>query len=284
MRFKIITDSTSDVTKEFAERYNIDVLPLQVIFDGEAYKATDITNEEFYARLNDALAKGQKLPTTSQITEEEFTEALAPHANTEDEFVCMLLISQEISGTYLSASKAIEALGMKNVYLPETRKVTFGLGIIVAEAAKLAMREDLTVEEFKSAVDDLIDRAVIYASIGDLRCLRAGGRLSAAAMALGMMLKLKPIIYIDGKVEMATKVISQGKATRWIVDKVASERDDAYPVYLGSSQAPEILNEFRTKFKDVLRLTGDEEEFPLGPVVGVHAGPGCAGIAFIRKK
>ncbi|MBO4989396.1 MAG: DegV family protein [Clostridia bacterium] len=284
MKYKIFTDSTSDVTPEFAAKYGITVLPLEVIFEGTAYKAgIDITNHEFYVKLNDCLKNGKPLPTTSQVTEGAFEEALKPYANKEDTFVCLLLIGKDMSGTYSSALKAIESLGMKNVYAPDTMEVTFGLGCIVAEVAKIA-QTDIGVEEFKATVDDYIDRAWIYASIGDLRCLRAGGRLSTVSMLLGTMLKLKPIIYVHRKVEVCAKVISQGKATRWIVDKIMEERDESMPLYLGSSEAEDILNDFRTKFKDQLKVTGTEEEFPLGPVVGVHAGPGCAGIAFFRKK
>ncbi|MBO5525863.1 MAG: DegV family protein [Clostridia bacterium] len=284
MKYKIITDSTSDVTKEFAEKYDVSILPLQVIFEGTAYKAgVDITTEDFYVRLRECLAEGKALPTTSQISEEEFKDEFELYANKPDVTVIVLLIAKEMSGTYSSALRAVKELGMTNVIIPDSRQVTFSLGAIVAEAAKFAQTEP-TVEEMTAKIDDLIDRVQIYASIGDLRCLRAGGRLSALAMTLGTMLKLKPIIEIRDKVDVVAKVISQGKATRWIVDKVAEERDDTLPIYFGSSEAPQILDEFRTKFKDVLRLSGDEEEFPLGPVVGVHAGPGCAGIAFFKKK
>lgn len=284
MKYKIVTDSTSDITKEFAEKYNISVLPLQVIFDGQAYKAgVDITNEEFYVRLRECLTEGKPLPTTSQVTEEEFKDELSQYANKEDVTVVMLLIANEISGTYSSASRAVKALDMKNILMPDSHQVTFSLGAIVAEAAKFAQTEP-TVEEMEAKLADLIDRVQIYASIGDLRCLRAGGRLSAFAMTLGTMLKLKPIIDIQDRVNVVAKVISQGKATRWIVDKVAEERDPSIPAYFGSSEARQILDEFRTKYKDAMMLTGDEEEFPLGPVVGVHAGPGCAGIAFFKKK
>lgn len=284
MRYKIITDSTADITPEFAKKYDIDVLPLDVIFEGTSYKSgIDITSSEFYIRLNDCLDNGKPLPTTSQVTQGAFEEALTPFVNKEDVFVCILLIGKDISGTYQSAERAIEALGMTNYYMPNSRNVTFSLGAVVAEVAKIS-KTDISVEDFKATVDDYIDRVWIYASIGDLRCLRAGGRLSAVSMLLGTMLRLKPIIYIRDKVEVCAKVISQGKATRWIIDKVVEERDESMPIYFGSSEAEDILNDFRTRFKDQLKLTGEEEEFPLGPVVGVHAGPGCAGIAFFRKK
>lgn len=284
MKIKIITDSTADITESFAKAYDITIAPLDVIFDGVAYKATELTNEEFYKRLNECLDQGLPLPTTSQVTEVAFEEILKPYANDPDTYVAVVTIAKEMSNTYYSAQKAIEALQMQNVHLFDTHQVTFGLGALVAELAKLAKRPNMTIEQFLIEGEDLNKRVWIYASIGDLRCLRAGGRLSAASMMLGSMLKLKPIIYVNHKVEVCAKCLGQSKATRWIADHVVAERDESLPLYLGGSQAPEILNEFRTKYRSALRLTGDEEEFPLGPVVGVHAGPGCAGIAFFRKK
>ena len=200
MNIKIMTDSTADIPRQVAEQYGITVVSLDVIMDGQPRRAVDVTEDEFYDHLNDCLENGKTLPTTSQVTMVGFEDALRPYANAEDTFVMLLTIAKEMSNTYNSAAKAIESLEMKNVHLFDTYVTTFGLGALVVEIAKLAQQPDMTVEKLIEQGEDLNSRVWTYVSIGDLRCLRAGGRLSAAAMALGSMLRLKPIVHINKKV------------------------------------------------------------------------------------
>ena len=284
MNIKIMTDSTADIPQKVAEQYGITVVSLDVIMDGQSRKAVDVTESEFYDHLNDCLANGKPLPTTSQVTMVGFEDALRPYANAEDTFVLLLTIAKEMSNTYNSAAKAIESLEMKNVYLFDTYVTTFGLGALVVEIAKLAQQPDMTVEKLIEQGEDLNSRVWTYVSIGDLRCLRAGGRLSAAAMALGSMLRLKPIVHINKKVEIATKTIGQGKANKWIAERVAEERDTSLPLYLGSAKAPELIDKLTTQYAQLLGVKGDEMISSMGPVVGTHAGPGCVGVAFFKKK
>ena len=284
MNIKIMTDSTADIPQKVAEQYGITVVSLDVIMDGQPRKAVDVTESEFYDHLNDCLANGKPLPTTSQVTMVGFEDALRPYANAEDTFVLLLTIAKEMSNTYNSAAKAIESLEMKNVYLFDTYVTTFGLGALVVEIAKLAQQPDMTVEKLIEQGEDLNSRVWTYVSIGDLRCLRAGGRLSAAAMALGSMLRLKPIVHINKKVEIATKTIGQGKANKWIAERVAEERDTSLPLYLGSAKAPELIDKLTTQYAQLLGVKGDEMISSMGPVVGTHAGPGCVGVAFFKKK
>ena len=284
MNIKIMTDSTADIPRQVAEQYGITVVSLDVIMDGQPRRAVDVTEDEFYDHLNDCLANGKPLPTTSQVTMVGFEDALRPYANAEDTFVLLLTIAKEMSNTYNSAAKAIESLEMKNVHLFDTYVTTFGLGALVVEIAKLAQQPDMTVEKLIEQGEDLNSRVWTYVSIGDLRCLRAGGRLSAAAMALGSMLRLKPIVHINKKVEIATKTIGQGKANKWIAERVAEERDTSLPLYLGSAKAPELIDKLTTQYGAMLGVTGDEMISSMGPVVGTHAGPGCVGVAFFKKK
>ena len=284
MKIKIITDSTADIPRHVAERYDITIASLDVIMDGQPRKAVDVSEDEFYDHLNKCLAEGKPLPTTSQVTIMGFEDVLRPYANVEDTFVLVLTIAKEISNTYNSAAKAIESLEMKNVYLFDTYVTAFGLGALVMEIAKLAQKPDITVEELIKAGEDLNSRVWIYITISDLRCLRAGGRLSAAAMALGSMLRLKPIVYIEKKVEIAAKTIGQGKANKWVAERVAAERDMSLPLYLCSAKAPELIEKLKSQYGEMMGITGDEMISSMGPIVGTHAGPDCLGVAFFKKK
>ncbi len=283
MKIKVITDSTADISPALLEKYDITAAPLDVIMDGVPHLATEVTNEAFYAHLADCLRCGRRLPTTSQVTPYRFEELLRPYAGAEDTFVIVAPIAKEMSNTYFSAKSAIDTLGMKNAYLLDTHITTFGLGALVLEIAKLAENTSLSLEEFIARAEDLNRRVWIYVSIGDLRCLRAGGRLTAASMALGSLLRVKPIVCIDKKVDVCAKVLGQAKAAKTIAERVAAERDPALPLTFGDTISPEITEPYKTKYAELLSVTGEEACLTMGPVVGTHAGPSCGGIAFFKK-
>ena len=284
MRFKVITDSTADINPDILQRYDITVATLDVIMDGVPHKATEVTNEEFYAHLNECLTMGKKLPSTSQVTPYAFEKVLEPYSNLEDSFVLVLTIGKDLSNTYYSAQKAIENLGMENAYLFDTNTGTFALGALVTEIAKLCQDPNITKEELIKKGEDLNDRLWIYFAIDDLRCLRAGGRLSEEAMKQGMMARLKPIACVNGKVEICAKAMGQGMATKWIAERVAEERAPELPLYFGQAMANEPIERYKTQFAELLQLTGEELNYTMGPVVATHTGAGCAGIAFFKKK
>ena len=284
MNFKIITDSTADISPEILAKYDITVASLDVIMDGVPHKAVDVKNEDFYAHLNDCLTNNKKMPSTSQVTPFGFEKVLAPYANRADTFVLVLTIGKEMSSTYYSAAKAIENLEMKNVHLFDTYIVTFGLGALVTEIAKLSQIPDIGAEELIERAEDLNSRIWMYFAIDDLRYLRAGGRLSEESMKQGMMARLKPIAYIEKKVEICAKAMGQGMATKWIAERVAAERDPDLPLYFGQAMANEPIERYKSQFAELLQLTGEEQNYTMGPIVATHTGAGCAGIAFFKKK
>jgi fatty acid-binding protein DegV len=80
------------------------------------------------------------------------------------------------------------------------------------------------------------------------------------------------------------KVLGAARAAKWIVDRVAEERDETLPLYFGNAEGEATVNAYRTKYAEALRLTGGEPDLLMGPVVATHSGPNCAGIAYFRKN
>jgi len=284
MKFKILVDSTADISNEILEKYDITVAYLDVIMDGQPYNSKDVTNQEFYNHLSDCIKKKKTLPKTSAVNSYTFEQILKDYCNLDDTFVLAFTIAKEMSNTQQALKQAINDLNMENIYVVDTVVTTFALGALAIEAAKLALNQNLSKDEMIEAVNDLNDRVWTYVSIADLGCLRAGGRLSSKSMLLGSMLRLKPIVQINKKVEVCAKSIGQGKANKWIVDHVKESMDSKYPLYFGHSNGLEILEKYKTNYGKSLNLSGDELVFEMGPVVVAHAGLGCAGIAFFKKK
>lgn len=278
---RILTDSTSDLSKQRQKELNVDVLPLSVHFGEEVFRdGEDITNAEFYARL----AEVDTLPTTSQIGPEEFQAYFRNCLEQGDELVC-IFISSAMSGTCQSATIARELVdGEERIFIVDSRTVTFALGLLVETAAALRDR-GLSAREIAAELQDLTGRIRLLAAVDTLKYLKMGGRISTATALVGGILGISPIITIEnGLVEAIGKARGRKAAFQWIAKRMESERPDlSLPVAFGHSNAPEAMAECRAFLADALK-GAEILESDIGSVVGTHAGPGATGLVYFVKK
>ena len=280
MKIKFVTDSSADLPKEIAEKLNVTVLPMEFSFGSDVYvDNVTISNAEFYDKLRSC----KELPKTSQINQFAFEEAFAPYKGT-DTLVVAILISSGMSATIESAKRAKDQLGMDNVLIVDSKLVTFALGTFVIEAVKVAETAE-NAADLEEKLEKLRSRIRLYAYVDDLKYLRYGGRLSAASMHIANMLRIRPVIAINGKVDVVSKQIGVAKCLRYMIDKVKEEADLSYPLYFGNSDCPERAQAFEERLlAEVNGATPYPVMAQLGPAVGTHAGPGCLGVCFVAKE
>jgi DegV family protein with EDD domain len=279
MAIRIITDSTSDLPLEWQEKLEIEIIPLSVRFGDEEYlDGVNLSKQEFFEKL----ANCQELPTTAQVNPERFEKIFGKYS--PDDEIIGIFISGRMSGTYQSAGIAKNLLGARNISLIDSRSVTFGLGLLVLEAVK--MRDaGMSAAEICQGVNDLIGRQRFYAVIDTLKYLKMGGRLSASSALFGTMLHIKPIVtFLDGEVVAIEKRKGLKAATEFIAQKMELDPPDpACQIALGDSIAPELSALLKQSISNHIDLS-NSVNFALGSVVGTHAGPGCAGVAYIARK
>jgi DegV family protein with EDD domain len=276
---RIITDSTSDISKKRREEISVDALPLEIHFGQETFRdGIDITNEQFFKKL----AEAEELPTTSQVNPYEFAEIFKKYADLGDEIVC-ITISSHLSGTYQSAVAALEMVPSAKIRLIDSQNATFGLGLLVEEAAKLRDK-GASAEAIEAEIRRLIGKVRLIAAVDTLKYLKMGGRISGASAAVGNLLGIKPIIsIIEGKVEAIGKARGKNAALKEILANYAKDpADESYFVAFGHASAPDMLEEFIDAFSSVLDVKKALKS-EIGSTVGTHAGPGAAGIAYIAK-
>lgn len=278
MSIKIITDSTSDISKEQAKQWGVEIVPLTVNFGTEEYvDGVTLSASEFYSKLESS----DNLPTTSQVTVNAFEKCFRNALVNSDEVLCITL-SSNLSGTYQSAQIAKDIIGTDNIHLVDSQTVTMGLALLVSRAVELRDR-GLGAKAIAEELLDLSNKIRIYAMIDTLKYLQKGGRLSAAGAIVGTMLNIKPIIIVkNGKLEVVQKVRGVKQALEGVIS--AAERDNP-DLSLGFSFAHanlpeqmETLMNLVPEWKSLNRISCE-----IGSVVGTHAGPGCAGLAFFIK-
>jgi DegV family protein with EDD domain len=278
MAIRIITDSTSDIPFEQQASLGIEIVPLSVRFGSEEYiDGVTLSKPQFFQKL----AECEELPTTAQVNPEKFAQIFRKYG--EDDEIIGIFISGELSGTFQSSVIAKGIVNSEKIHLIDSRTVTFGLALLVYEVVR--MRDaGHSAAEICEAIQSLTGRLKFYAVVDTLKYLKMGGRLSASSALLGTMLRIKPIISLqDGKVEAVDKKQGLKAAVQAIAQKVKAERPDpSYQIVLGDSNAPSLTAMFKEALAGDIDIAGSAL-VELGAVVGTHAGPGCAGLAYIMR-
>jgi DegV family protein with EDD domain len=279
MAIRIVTDSTSEISREEAKKLNIEIIPMTINFGDETFiDGVDITNKEFYKRLRVA----EKLPKTSLINSETFISRFEKYSDEDD--VIGIFISSELSGSLQSAMIAKDSLPTKKIHIVDSIQVSFGLTALVLYAIRLR-DEGKTAKEIVEAIEEAKNRLVVIAVIDDLKYLKLGGRLSSSAAFVGSIIKIKPLIRIkDGKVLPVHKALGIHRAFAWLVEQYKlMDVETTMPRLFGHSDSEEALEKFRESVKKRTDFPMSSV-YPIGPTVGVHTGPGAVGFCFFTKK
>jgi DegV family protein with EDD domain len=277
---RIVTDSTADMSPNLARELGVTVVPLSVIFGDEVLKeGVQIGHDLFY----DKLVRSKTLPTTSAPSVGDFLEAYEPLLTGKDEVVSIHL-SSKLSATYNNACQAAEKLGERGgrVTVIDSQLVSLGMTFVVAAAARAAA-DGAKVDDIKKIAGQMIPRVRILVVLDTLEYVRRGGRIGRARAFLGNMLRVKPILYIrDGEVHPGERVRTKVQAHERIFQIVTSypRVEDASVAY--STNAAEA-NEMARRLREALPGASCGVT-RLGPVIGVHAGPGVLGVGVLEGE
>jgi DegV family protein with EDD domain len=274
MAVKIITDSSADLPDKLAEEMGISVIPLYVRFGDEVHRdRVDITEDEFYQRLE----RDPVHPVTIQPGPQDFLELyqrLAPGADG----IVSIHISGKLSGTCNSALMAKEMMETEcPIEVVDSQAVSMGLGLI-ALAAATAAKAGKSLEEVLATVNQAIPKIRLLAIFDTLKYLLLGGRIGKAKALLGSILNVKPLISLkDGEVVPAGQVRTRPKGIDKLFEfvKDVEKIQDLSVVYSTTpDEAQELAERLASVFNEKkIRIAR------LGPVLGVHMGPGVLIVA-----
>lgn len=278
MKYKIIADASCDIPQEYVEKYGIILAPIEVRFGEETYPK-GLPTDEFYQKIYQT----GLIPKTSMPNQFLFEELLTPYVNKSDTHVIAITISSEMTATIHQVEGAVQALKMQNITYRQSGVTTWAQGAIIIELCKFIEKDD-KLEHVIAKLDELIKKVKLLAVIGDLKYLRASGRLSATSQVMGSMLNIKPIVSLNGgKVNNDAKIMGETKANMYMVNK-AKDRDACYPVYFGHSDCRDIITKFVEKYSPLLGVNAKDGIIcDIGCVVGSHVGPKCYGIVWFEK-
>jgi DegV family protein with EDD domain len=272
-RFRVVTDSTSDVPPAWRERYGIEVVPLRVLFGSESFRdGVDLTADQFFDRLRQA----DRLPTTSAPSPGDFA-TVYERLSHECDGVVSIHLSGELSGTVEAARVGAQAVEGFPVHVLDSRCLTMCVAFLCRVAAEAG-----SIEEAVSCVEERIPRQRILALLDTLRYLEMGGRIGRAQAMVGAVLGVKPILGMaDGRVAPLDRVRTRTKAVARLVELLRADLP-VERLAVEHAQAPDDAERIRAvlaaELPDVEVEVGE-----IGPVLGTHVGPGAVGLIYLRR-
>ena len=282
--FEIYTDSCCDLPKELVEKYDLQVMQLEVTVDNNAPVLNrDIESKVFYDQLR-AGANAKTNAVTPGFFEEHMRKSLEAGKD-----IIFLGFSSSMSVTYnngvMVMSELQEEFPERKLMHIDTLCASVGQGLLVHYAAELRDAGASIDEVFEKimAVKDYIHHVV---TVDDLFFLKRGGRLSAVSAIAGSMLKVKPIILIneEGRLNNVATVRGRKNALKDLYERVkGSERFEELPyVFISHADCMEdatyIKEWILAEYPQVRVIISD-----IGPVVGAHTGPGGLAVCFLGK-
>ncbi len=276
---RVVTDSTADLPAELVDELGITVIPLQVIFGSETFRdGVDLTAEEFFARL----PQEKELPTTSQPSVGEFQQAYEALAEETDRILSVHL-SAGFSGTIGAAQQAAGALAERcEIEVIDSGTVSMAMGFAVIAAARAA-QEGADLDTCTRIARSVLGRQRLAVALDTLEYLRRGGRIGRATAFLGGLLRLKPILTIrDGAAFPLSRVRTRKKALNELLRVCLEDGGiiDATVMYTTDpADASFLTDAIKQRYPDISVHVGR-----IGPVIGVHGGPGLIGLAVVLAE
>lgn len=283
MNIQLITDSTAYIPESLLKEHHIHIISLGVHYDHRHQDETDMNYGEFY----DHLQKAKVLPTSSQPPVEKFVTHFKKAAEA-GESVIGVFISSDMSGTFSTASMArdmvLETHPEADIHLIDSRTNCMEMGFAVLEAATLR-ETNRTPLEIATSISGFTQRSRFVFVPKTLDYLKKGGRIGGASALIGSVLKILPILTVEeGKTAILTKVRTQRKAITTIMDEMMNDFEkygcgQVAVHHIHDEEAGNALAETLSK-----RIKRKVPVIPIGPVIGLHVGPGTVGIAYTTQK
>ena len=285
-KVKIITDSTCDLGKDLANKYDVEVIPLFVTFDEESYRdGEDITTEELY----EIIEKKKKLPKTAAIDMVTITERFKYWLDLGYD-VIFSGISKQMSRTYENAIMAKDELSEygDRIFIVDSMNLSTGIGLTILKACKMR-DEGLGAKEIATKMEEIVTRVKAQFGIETMEYLHKGGRCSGVARFVGTLLKIKPIIFVrEGKMSVGMKPIGKMKVAldkmiNMFLEDYKNGNVDLDNVFITHSIAYESEKYIREKLEAEVKAMNIISTVA-GGVISSHCGKGTIGILYITKN
>jgi DegV family protein with EDD domain len=276
VKIAIVTDSTSDVSPQLAEEYEISVIPAILMVNGQSFEdGVGISRDELY----DKLPNMKTPPTTGAPSIAAFTQVYEGLLNRGADLVISIQVSSTLSSIFNNAVTAAKAFG-KRVHVIDSRQVTLGLGFQVLAAAQAA-KAGQTLAEIQKLILDIRTRIHLVAMLDTLEYAYRSGRVSWARSNISTFFRIKPFVsVVDGDVLRMGETRTRQKGIERLY-KMLSDLGPLESLAVLHTNAETDALEAVEHFKSVVK------QHPLivnvTSLIGVHVGPHGLGFVAVTE-
>lgn len=284
-KIAVVTDSNSGITQSQAKELGVSVVPMPFMIDGETfYEEISLSRKEFYEKLaaNADISTSQPSPDSLITLWDKLLE--------ENDEIVHIPMSSGLSGSCQTAAMLAQDYDGR-VHVVNNQRISVTQRQSVLDALALA-NEGKSGSEIKELLEADKFNSTIYIMIDTLYYLKKGGRITPAAAALGTLLKLKPVLQIQGeKLDAFAKARTINQAKTIMINAVKSDIEKRFGGV--SKDNPIYLEIAHTENEEAAKLLAEElqEVFPDYPIyidhlslsVSCHIGPGSLAIACCKK-
>ena len=278
---RIIADSCCDLSPELIRKYDIDIVPLDVLIHDTNYQDGITINPPELFRL---VEKTGSMPKTAAPPIATILEHIAAPGE-----IVYLCISSQLSASYQNAIIARENLQREDIHIIDSLNLSTGIGHLVVVAAELN-QQGLSAAEIEEKINQLIPKVRSSFIIDTLEYLYKGGRCSAMEMVVGSLLKIRPVIEVqsDGTLGVKKKINgSRKKALQSMIDDFTQDLAQVDPKRVFITHTLVDEQEHDAHFiKDELNKIANIDEILItkaGATIASHCGPDTIGILYLTK-
>lgn len=279
-KIAVATDSNSGITQEQAREYGVHVIPMPFFIDGETfYEDVNLTQEQFYVKLEGNAEISTSMPAVGDVT--DFWDELLK----EYDEVVYIPMSSGLSSSCETAMMLSQDYEGK-VQVVNNQRISVTQKRTVLDALELTKR-GMNATQIKEYLEETKFDSSIYIMLDTLYYLKKGGRITPAAAALGTLLKLKPVLQIQGeKLDAFAKARTAKQAKSIMLEAMAKDfkerflAEDGTGMHLFIAYTKDI--EPALEFKEMLKERYPKLEIEIAPLslsISCHIGPGALAIA-----
>ena len=285
-KIRIVTDSNSGITQEEAKKLGVFVVPMPFLINGEEYyEDINLTQEQFYVHLRGDASVSTSQPSVASVTE------LWDELLKEDGEIVHIPMSSGLSETCHTAQSLAKEYNGK-VHVVDNQRISVTQKQSVLDALKLA-ENGISASQIKEILEQTKRDSSIYIALDTLKYLKKGGRLTPAAALIGSILRIKPVLQIQGeKLDAFKKVLSLKQAKQEMIGAIKHDLSTRFAQFRANgemtlsvahtdnfAEADTFRKELEQLFPDVPVLFVD----PLSLSVSCHIGPGALAVTATRR-
>lgn len=288
MNYIIMCDTDSDLPLELKEKYDIPVVQMPYIINGEEFYA-DLGKTYDLPAFYNKMRSGE-VPVTASLSTPSYIEYFEPVLK-EGKDILFIAFSHQLSSTIHNIFEAREELLAKypgrRIEVVDTLTISLPETLLILKAHEM-YRGGTSIDEVVRWLEDNKLNAQVFITVDSLVYLKRGGRVSGVQAFMGTVLDLKPVLTInkEGKIVAIDKTKGRKKALRTIVANVKENISNAgeQEIIILHADCENEANNLKKLVLDEIPEAKTVSIYFIGEVIGAHAGPGTIGVAFMGKQ